>query len=49
MPDEQNIYYHYTSVEALYNIVKTRTFWLVNSKSSNDKTEFLQKKNLIEL
>ena len=39
MPDEQNIYYHYTSVEALYNIVKTRTFWLVNSKSSNDKTE----------
>ena len=39
MPDEQNIYYHYTSVETLYNIVKTRTFWLANAKSSNDKTE----------
>lgn len=39
MPDKQNIYYHYTSVETLYNIVKTRTFWLANAKSSNDKTE----------
>lgn len=39
MPDEQTIFYHYTSVEALYNIVKTRTFWLANAKSSNDKTE----------
>lgn len=44
MPDEQNIYYHYTSVETLYNIVKTRTFWLVNSKSSNDTTEGVLKK-----
>lgn len=47
MPDEQNIYYHYTSVETLYNIVKTRTFWLVNSKSSNDKTEGVLKKEEI--
>ncbi len=39
MPKKQKVLYHYTSVEALYNIIKKRTFWLVNSKSSNDKTE----------
>lgn len=33
------IYYHYTSVEALYNIVQNHTFWLTNLKSSNDKKE----------
>ena len=39
MPDKQNVFYHYTSVDALYNIVSNRTFWLANAKSSNDKTE----------
>lgn len=39
MPDEQNVFYHYTSIDALYNIVSNRTFWLANAKSSNDKTE----------
>ncbi len=39
MSDEQTIFYHYTSIDALYNIVSNRTFWLANAKSSNDKTE----------
>ena len=39
MPKEPKVLYHYTSVEALYNIIDTRTFWLANSKSSNDKKE----------
>lgn len=38
MPEE-DILYHYTSVDALYNIITTKKLWLVNSKSSNDKTE----------
>ena len=39
MPKKQTVLYHYTSVEALYKIISTRTFWLANSKSSNDKKE----------
>lgn len=39
MTDEQKILYHYTSVDALFNIVQSKTFWLANSKSSNDKKE----------
>ena len=31
--------YHYTSVEALYSIISNKTFWLVNTISSNDLTE----------
>ena len=33
------VYYHYTSLEALYNIVTSKTFRLTNLKSSNDKKE----------
>ncbi len=33
------ICYHYTSIYALFEIVKNRTFWLTNLKSSNDKKE----------
>lgn len=36
---EKEIYYHYTSVSALFNIVCSKTFWLTNLKSSNDKKE----------
>lgn len=39
MPKKQTVFYHYTSIDALYNIVSNRTFWLANAKSSNDKTE----------
>lgn len=39
MTDEQKILYHYTSVDALFNIVQSKTFWLANAKSSNDQTE----------
>lgn len=33
------IYYHYTSLEALYGIVNTKTFRMTNLKSSNDRKE----------
>lgn len=33
------IYYHYTSLDALFNIVKTKTFRLTSLESSNDKKE----------
>ena len=37
--EEGSKLYHYTSVEALYNIISNKTFWLVNTTSSNDLTE----------
>lgn len=33
------IYYHYTTLDALYNIVTSKTFGLTSLKSSNDKSE----------
>lgn len=39
MPKKQTVFYHYTSIDALYSIVSSKTFWLANAKSSNDKTE----------
>jgi hypothetical protein len=33
------VYYHYTSLDALFNIVSNRTLWLTSLKSSNDKKE----------
>ncbi len=36
---EREVYYHYTSVSSLYNIISSKTFWLTNLKSSNDKKE----------
>ncbi|WP_234970679.1 hypothetical protein [Megamonas funiformis] len=37
--DGQNIFYHYTSINSLYNIIMSRELWLTNLKSSNDKSE----------
>lgn len=37
------IYYHYTSLDALYSIVKSHTFRLMSLKSSNDRTELYYK------
>ena len=34
-----NIYYHYTSLDALYSIISNKTLWLTSLKSSNDKKE----------
>lgn len=34
--DGQNIFYHYTSINSLYNIIMSRELWLTNLKSSND-------------
>lgn len=35
----QRTYYHYTSLDALFNIVKSRTFRLTSLRSSNDRKE----------
>lgn len=37
------IYYHYTSLDALYNIVLSKTFRLTSLKSSNDRKELYYK------
>lgn len=37
------IYYHYTSLDALYSIVISHTFRLMSLKSSNDRTELYYK------
>ncbi len=37
--DGRNIFYHYTSINSLYNIIISRELWLTNLKSSNDKSE----------
>lgn len=34
-----HIYYHYTSLDALFSIVSNKTLWLTSLKSSNDKKE----------
>ena len=39
------VYYHYTSLEALYNIINSKTFRLTSLKSSNDKNELFYKPN----
>lgn len=40
------IYYHYTSLDALYNIVASKTFRLTSLRSSNDKKELYYKPEL---
>ena len=42
---KQKIYYHYTSLESFYNIVKDKSFRLTNLKSSNDKKELYYTKD----
>lgn len=37
------IYYHYTSLDALYSIIKSHTFRLMSLKSSNDRMELYYK------
>lgn len=39
----REIYYHYTSLDALYEIIRTHTFRLMSLKSSNDKKELFYK------
>lgn len=39
------IYYHYTSLEALYSIVNSKTFRMTNLKSSNDRKELAYRAN----
>lgn len=37
------VYYHYSSLEALYSIVTSKTFRLTSLKSSNDRKELYYK------
>lgn len=39
----KEVYYHYTSLDALYSIVKSHTFYLMSLRSSNDRTELYYK------
>lgn len=39
----REVYYHYTSLEALFSIVQSHTFRLMSLKSSNDRTELYYK------
>ena len=39
----KDVYYHYTSLDALYSIVKSHTFRLMSLRSSNDRTELSYK------
>lgn len=43
--DGQNIFYHYTSINSLYNIIMSRELWLTNLKSSNDNRKILYGKS----
>lgn len=36
---DEDIVYHYCSIDALFNIVKSKSFWLTSLKSSNDARE----------
>ena len=42
---EPKIAYHYTSVGAMFDIVRNQVFWLTNLKSSNDKKELYYSDN----
>lgn len=42
---EREVYYHYTSLDALYSIVSSKTFRLTSLASSNDKAELYYKLN----
>ena len=33
------VYYHYTSLDTLFNIISNKTLWLTSLKSSNDRKE----------
>lgn len=39
----REIYYHYTSLNSLYEIIQNKTFWLTGLSSSNDKLELYYK------
>ena len=40
---QAQIYYHYTTLDALYNVVTSKAFRLTSLKSSNDKSELFYK------
>lgn len=40
---KREVYYHYTSIDALYSIIQNQTFWLTSLRSSNDKKELVYK------
>ena len=40
---QKDVYYHYTSLDALYSIVKSQTFRMMSLRSSNDRTELFYK------
>lgn len=46
--NSEEIYYHYTSVPAFYNIIASKSLWLTSLKTSNDKTELFYEYKFFE-
>jgi len=44
----ENIIYHYCSLEAFYSIITTKSFWLFSLDSSNDPKETTGAKDIID-
>lgn len=45
---KDNIVYHYSSLQALYGIISTRSFWLTSLQSSNDTKELGISKKILD-
>ena len=45
---KDNVVYHYCSINALYNILKSRSLWLTALDSSNDKLELQLAKKILD-
>jgi hypothetical protein len=43
---DEDIVYHYCSIDALFNIIKSKSFWLTSLNSSNDTRELKHGKQL---
>lgn len=44
----ENLIYHYTSIETLFNIIRNKSFWLTDLRSSMDKNDMLYGENLVK-
>ena len=45
---KDNIVYHYCSLDALYGILSSKSFWLTSLNSSNDKKELAVSKRILD-
>lgn len=45
---KDNIVYHYCSLQALFSIITSQSFWLTSLNSTNDKKELIYSKSIFE-